>query len=301
MFDEYGNWIDDEDEIDYSQHPELAPPNSSWDEEAGGWDTHAPGSEGYDPTYGGYTDPAAPGNREELPWLSSVYDAQGWDWPTAPDAPQAPTAPTMTPPGGGSRGGVSFGPLLRGYSGQFSRPTPGEAFKRMSDLLGPAPAFTARPLPTIERFEPTTAEHLNADPSFGFRKGIGEKALMNSRAAQGLLRTGGTLKDLLDYNQNFASQEFGNVDARRFRDYGMNRQNQFDLYDRGFQADRAEYEPKLFEWTTKGTLGSRAEEREYDNAFREFETDYDMWRNTQNDIFSRLKWASEFGLDAATR
>ena len=268
------------------------------------------------------------------------------------NAPTPPAGPSVggNPRGGGGGGGFDLGPLLQSYPGVFQKPTPGAAFKQLSDLLGPAPEFSAPVAPEIEDFSyesfaepepfayedyaPTTGEHVFSDPSFGFRKGIGEDALMKSRAAQGLLRTGGTLKDLLDYNQNFASQEFGNVDARRMRDYGTNRGNALEnyqtnltnkfntyganrgnafenwkankdtrlgLYDRGFEAERAKYEPRLFEWTKKGDLGMRAEEKAYDDSFREFRTDYDMWRTQGNDVFDRLKWASEFGLDAATR
>ena len=126
-----------------------------------------------------------------------------------------------------------MGPLLGAYPGVFKAPKYGQAYGRLADLHGPVPEFVAPALPQVAPFSyesfaepepfafddytPTTGADVYGDPSFEFRKGIGEKALMNSRAAQGLLRTGGTLKDLLDYNQNFAGQEFGNVDARRYR------------------------------------------------------------------------------------
>ena len=225
--------------------------------------------------------------------------------------------PTSGMPRSSGMPGFSLGPLLGAYPGQFQAPAFGQRFKQLSDLLGPAPQFQAPELPTIdpfsfEEYTPTTGEHVFSDPSFGFRKDIGEKALMNSRAAQGLLRTGGTLKDLLGYNQNFASQEFGNVDARRSKDYGMRRGNALEnwrvnadttLQRAGMDQDRARsmYEPKLFEWTQKGNLGARAEDKARDDAFQEFRTDFDIWRTGQNDIFDKLKWASEFGLDAATR
>jgi hypothetical protein len=177
------------------------------------------------------------------------------------------------------------------------------------------PEFSAPQLPTIAPFEyqsftPTRGEDVFSDPSFGFRKDIGQDALMNSRAAQGLARTGGTLKDLLAYNQNFASQEFGNVDQRRRQTYDTNRGNAFqnwqanrgtafDLYDRGFEGARAEFEPQLYGWRTKADLGTRAEEKAQNDAYTQFLDDYKMWRNQQSDVFDRLKWASEFGADVS--
>lgn len=267
---------------------------------------------------------------------------------TTGNTPKPNPAPNPDPRTGG--GGPDLGPLLQTYGGQFQRPQFGIAAKQLMDLIGPTPEFIAPSLPQIDDFSyesfaepepfayadytPTSAQDVLGDPSYGFRKGVGEKALLNNRAAQGLTRSGGTLKDLLDYNQNFASQEFGNVDARRYRDYntgrgnamdtygtnlktkfdtyGTNRANAFGnwsankdkslgLYDRGFEAERAQFEPKLYGWNKKADLSTRAEERAYDNAFDEFQTDYSMWRQGNEDIFNKLKWSSEFGLDAATR
>jgi hypothetical protein len=48
------------------------------------------------------------------------------------------------------------------------------------------------------------------DPGYQFRLAEGAKALQRSAAAKGGLFSGGTLKDLTNYNQNFASNEFQN-------------------------------------------------------------------------------------------
>jgi len=98
-------------------------------------------------------------------------------------------------------------------------------------------------LPTAPNFDwtPTTAEDLYADPSYKFRLGEGEQALQQSAAAGGVLRTGGTLKDILKYGQNFASQEYGNVDARRFRDATATFTPKYDAWKMryGTEADAA--------------------------------------------------------------
>jgi hypothetical protein len=49
------------------------------------------------------------------------------------------------------------------------------------------------------------------DPGYLFRLGEGQKVLENSAAAQGGLLSGQTGKALLQYGQNFASNEFGNI------------------------------------------------------------------------------------------
>ena len=57
--------------------PENAPPNSVWNAGTNTWDVTAPGSPGYDPTYGGYVDPDDPTDPNST-WLDEVYENQGW-------------------------------------------------------------------------------------------------------------------------------------------------------------------------------------------------------------------------------
>ena len=104
--DNEGFW--EEDDIDYSQRPDLAPPNSTWnpdnssgDDSHGGWNTTHPSSDNYDPTWGGYVDPNDP-NDPHSGWLDDVYDAQGWGTrptgaPTPPPGTTPPPTPTPTP------------------------------------------------------------------------------------------------------------------------------------------------------------------------------------------------------------
>jgi hypothetical protein len=63
-----------------------------------------------------------------------------------------------------------------------------------------------------------------ADPGYNFRLGEGAKSLERSAAANGTLFSGGTLKSLDQYNQNFASNEFGNA-YNRFNTNKLNRYN----------------------------------------------------------------------------
>lgn len=79
------------------------------------------------------------------------------------------------------------------------------------------------------------------DPGFQFRMDQGRKALEASAAGKGVLRAGGTLKDLLSYGQNFASQEYGNVFNRALQEYDTNRKNAFDTYSTGYQGRKDQY------------------------------------------------------------
>lgn len=54
-------------------------------------------------------------------------------------------------------------------------------------------------------------EDYQADPGYQFRLDQGKTALERSAAARGGLLSGGTLKDLTDYSQGMASQEYGNA------------------------------------------------------------------------------------------
>lgn len=51
----------------------------------------------------------------------------------------------------------------------------------------------------------------NLDPSYFFRLQQGQQGLVNSAAAGSGALSGSALKDLLNYNQNAASQEYGNA------------------------------------------------------------------------------------------
>lgn len=126
-------------------------------------------------------------------------------------------------PGGGAGGGGGYGGGQGGWNGQqytgfqpFS-PTAtqgpeqfqGQPITQPGDVSatqvqGPE-ALTANP------FKAPTLEEATQDPGYQFRLQQGQQALGNSASAKGLLRTGGTLKDFLDYGQNAASQEYQNV------------------------------------------------------------------------------------------
>ena len=119
--------------------------------------------------------------------------------PTA--APAAPAAPTSQVPDFGS---MTYG----GYGVNAPEFTPPPAFD--------APEF----------YGPDAYD----DPSFQFRIDQGREARERTAAARGLLNSGGFVRELEDYAQDYASTEYGNMWDRAMQDY-----------QRRFGADLAEY------------------------------------------------------------
>jgi hypothetical protein len=68
-------------------------------------------------------------------------------------------------------------------------------------------------------------QDFNVDPGYLFRLQEGQKALDRSAAASGNLFSGGTLKASQRYNQDFASNEYGNAYNR----YQNNRQTRYNM------------------------------------------------------------------------
>lgn len=142
-------------------------------------------------------------------------------------------------PGGGGRDGdrpraTSTATSSTGYDRAPSY-TPLAPFQT-PDVPDAAPewrggAFDVGPGP--ERFTlPTGQAALDQDPGYQFRLQQGLGTLEQSAAARGLLRTGGTLKDIQDFGQRAASQEYQNAVDRALAAAGFNetaRRGQLDL------------------------------------------------------------------------
>jgi hypothetical protein len=93
--------------------------------------------------------------------------------------------------------------------------------------------------------QPTFAE-AQQEPGYQFRLQGGSDALERSAAARGVHRTGGTLKDIAEYGQNFASQEYGNVFNRALQSF-----------DREYRGAWDQFTPQFDEWKTL-TLAEQA-------------------------------------------
>lgn len=213
------------------------------------------------------------------------YDTNGYPLPgrTGPVTPTPGAATTQGPgpapapgpdEGGGSGGGG-------GLVAPFTESAP-------SYIAAPGftpPSYAKPPAFNYADFVPTTGgDVLQNDPSYGFRLQQGEQSLQNSAAAGGVLNTGNTLKDILGYGQNFASQEFGNVDARRKQDYSVNRGNAVGNYNTNYQTQYVDpykfayqgaldtFAPQMADWSAQNGFN-----------WQNYLQDYTMFRNRQRD------------------
>lgn len=73
--------------------------------------------------------------------------------------------------------------------------------------------------------KPFDTADFQTDPGYQFRLSEGQKALERSEAARGGVQSGGTLKDLTQYNQDFASNEYQNAYNR----FNTNKLNTFNI------------------------------------------------------------------------
>jgi hypothetical protein len=72
--------------------------------------------------------------------------------------------------------------------------------------------------------KPFSLADFQADPGYGFRLSEGEKGIQRAASARGGLYSGATLKALARFNQNTASDEYGNAYNR----YNSDQSNQFN-------------------------------------------------------------------------
>jgi hypothetical protein len=90
--------------------------------------------------------------------------------------------------------------------------------------------------PWTTPFEAPTGLTEQNDPGYQARLSLGQQTLENSAAARGGLLAGGTAKDLTQYAQDFASNEYSNVFGRALTQYqqayNIFRNNQSDTFNR---------------------------------------------------------------------
>jgi hypothetical protein len=122
-----------------------------------------------------------------------------------------------------------------GASSSSSLPSAG-SMPVYGGLSGPQYRFTDAPEFTPTAFRAPTQEEATNEPGYMFRRDQGVDALNKSAAARGVLRTGGTLKNIIDYGQNFAASEYDRVYDRALKSYGTRYQGERDAYMPKFQS-----------------------------------------------------------------
>jgi hypothetical protein len=112
---------------------------------------------------------------------------------------------------------------------------------------------------------------------------------------RGILGTGGALKDLASWNQDYATQRYSDVYNRQRQTYDTNYQTQyFDPYNFAYRAAVDAFQPQMVAYTTQAQAGQRANELDYSHAWDRFMQDYNSWRDSRN-----FKWDTNFQLATA--
>ena len=138
----------------------------------------------------------------------------------------------------------------------------------------PLPEFNAPQFQWSEQFRAPSEQEALQDPGYKFRLGQGLGAIENSAASRGAARTGGHLKDLSGWAQNFASQEYGNVFNRALQGYDTRFNTAKDKFMFEYTGAKDMFAPKLLGWQTRSAFGSQAAIEAWRRAWD------DYWRNT---------------------
>lgn len=159
--------------------------------------------------------------------------------------------PTNGPTGGPGPGGPTA--FNERWSRPFVPPTPGPG-------LPDTPQF---------HFTAPTYDEAVSEPGYDFARREGERGLQQSAAARGLLNSGGTLRDIYSWGNNFAATHYG------------------DVYGRKYQLAQDEFSPQMTAYTTRAAANQRNNELAFTNAWNGYEFDYNAFRNWQIDNFDR--------------
>ena len=79
-------------------------------------------------------------------------------------------------------------------------------------------------------FKAPTITEAESEPGYAFAANQGRKQVEATKAAQGVYRSGQTLKDLYSWASEYAKQNYGGAFERKLQTYGTNRNNAFQNY-----------------------------------------------------------------------
>ena len=188
--------------------------------------------------------------------------------------------------------------------------TPGEAYQapeyRAPDPYQQATPFSRDEYQAATPFAAPTAADMGQDPGYQFRLSQGQKALERSGAARGVTNTGGNMKGLLDYGQQAASQEYGNVYGRNLNTYNTNEANRASAYQTNYgnaltayninEANRAgAYNTNAnnaYQQYTTNALAKNAYNQETESRRSgAFNTNSNLYQQRQQDAYNRSQQA----------
>jgi len=260
-----------------------------------------------DDPYGGYTPPPAPPqlgdpNFRLGVWTNDYDPGPNWNGgiPSTPGAPwnmntndwglpvrERPSIDNVPRPPQTGGGGGGWGYLTEPFTGHAP------AWNPWSPTA--APEIVRPPDFSYKEFQAPTKDSIYSDPSYEFRKGEGEKSLSNHIAATGAYRTGGTLKDFINYNQNAASQEYGNIFDRAVTAHNLGLQQALGTYGTNWGVSRDVLDRNLDVWKATNTWGQRENENVNTRNMDAFLADFDIFNSNRNRAGNYLTQAANMG------
>jgi hypothetical protein len=274
--------------------PQIDPQGQTWnwDAASNAWKMEAPADPTKDPTKDPTTNPTTPTPTGTNTLIEPGYTPTQTDTTKPPSLldpfPDTYTAPAQLDLGGPA--GISYIPQV---------PT----FKM--------PEWKAPPKFEYADFKPPTDADVYNDPSYVLRRDEGQRGIETSAAAKGLARTGGTLSDILKYNQGFASSEYGNIWNRDLGAYQTNRAGAVNDYNLNYKtgyvdpwqaeatATQAEFAPKLSEWQTQAAAGQAQNTRNQSQAWDEFLQSFNIFDSQRKFTNSALQGLMNTGMNAS--
>lgn len=161
---------------------------------------------------------------------------QGGSEATTPTpAPVTTVNPTATTTGSGGYSGPN---LLDPFNATFTPPTP-QALPSAPNYTAPSfapPPYKPPPAFSYSDFSAPSMTDAENDPGYKFGLQQGEQSLTNSRAAQGILGTGSTLKDILKFGGDYATTRYDDLFNRQLTGYQTNRSNALGTYETNYQT-----------------------------------------------------------------
>lgn len=271
---------------DWAPWPPPLPPGASYD-------PNTPGQINYPTPPSGA--PPPPANPTGDPNSGSYWDptanngAGGWTNNPFPSGGGAQPSPGVSPAGGGggsgsSGSGAGNSPTPFNWP-QFNPPpyTPGTP-------LGAPPPYTFTPFSYKDFTAPTLAEAQN-QPGYQFGLQQGQGALLNTAAQLGVARGGGTLKNLFDYTNAAAEQNYGNVYNQDLGTYTTNRDTAFNSWAADQAASLAAYNTNWGVQQQVNNSLNAVNQQNYTNAFQnaaaQFNPQFSAAQSTFSDMYNR--------------
>ena len=291
-----------EEDIDYENHPELAPPGSIWEGDQSSPDPN---------TIGNWSTPDG-GTPQELTPNDRLPTAAG---PT-PAGDVDPTAPS----GGSESGGGDWFSTNAPTEDYGAIPAPfGETYTALArpdylqgEYVAPQwnETFQGPEKPELLRsaWRPPTMEEVMADPGYGTRMRSGVQSRDASAAARGSVLSGGHQKALERYGQEFGANEYAGAFSRGLEsrnqvlgEYNTDHGNAFNQYQQRYGA----FTDNAARGVQARQLNENAFQNDSGNNLNQYLTRYNAYRdsigdrrNAETDYFDRNLALSGQGLTA---